>query len=101
MEEIEYNGKKFLYLIEEYECGDYGAFSCFKTHFFNPFPTITERRKWYLFGRKIKVENFDLLFTLDYSIKSPKVLKEKIQKDLDEQIKLLNREEEIKRGEIC
>lgn len=100
MEKINYNGKEFLFVIEQFDCGEYGIWNCYRTHFFDPKPEIVERKKWYFFGPKIKVENFTKLFTLDYSIKSPKILKEKITEDLEKQVKLLNRKEEIERGEI-
>lgn len=96
MEKINYKDQEFLYIIEEYDCGEYG----YRTHFFNPVPITTYRKKWYLFGPKVEEIIYEKLFTLDYSIRSPKKLKEDIQNDLDRNIKLINRQKEIEQGDI-
>lgn len=100
MEKLNFNGREFLYEIERYDCGDYGVWDCFKTHFYDPKPIIKVRKKYFIFGEKIEVKSYTKLFTLDYSIKSPAKLKEDIRSDIETYVKLLDRKDEINRGDI-
>lgn len=98
--ELEYKGRKFLYSIEEHDCGDYGAFVCYVTNFYDPNPIIKQKKKWFLFGPLVEYKEYINLFEIDLNIESPHVTKKEIRELLDKQIDLLNRKEEIKKGEF-
>lgn len=57
-------------------------------------------KKWGLFGETITEEIPKLVFTIDEAINNPNKSKEWWQKELLEQIKILERKEEIERGEF-
>jgi subtilase family serine protease len=73
-------------------------FTCFETEFYR-FRTKYVRKYW-LFGEKVRVPNFELLFTLVMNIESPlytaKEVREKIRKELG----TFKRLQEIEQGKI-
>lgn len=80
-----------------------------RTLTFNVFNDITEfyegtetrtYKEFGLFGKTITEEIPKYVFTIDEAITNPKITKEWWQKTLQEQINLLNRKEEIERGEF-
>jgi uncharacterized protein (DUF1778 family) len=89
-----------LYEIVHYDCGEYGTMICGKTVFYNPRPIIKTRKKYWLCGPEIKYTEYEHLFTIAANIESHDLLKKDITKMLNKEIALLNRKEEIKRGEI-
>jgi hypothetical protein len=100
MKTIEFECEPFLYRVEEFECGDYGAYTCYRTHFYSFAPIRTKRKKWYFFGPEIEITSHEKLFTLKYSIESVDVLAKTIRQDLEREIELLNRAEQIANGQI-
>lgn len=102
MKKLYYKGYKFLYKIEEYDCGDYGVGTCYETKIYDSNITtiFKSRKKYYLFGPLISIrrDKYKHLFTLEFNIESKHVSKKKLEKALDSNIKLLTRENEIKRG---
>lgn len=90
----------FLYEIVYYHCGDYGVITCGKTVFYNPRPIIKTRKKYWLWGPEIQYTEYEELFTINSDIESHDLSKKDITKMLNKEIALLNRKEEIKRGEI-
>lgn len=97
---IKYNNKEMLYDIKTEGCGEYDAFKCYKTHFYDTEPIIIKERKYKIFGKYIEKKKYKHLFSLRYNIESPTYTKEKIRKDIHAKIKLLERSKEIERGEI-
>jgi hypothetical protein len=57
-------------------------------------------KKWGLFGETITEELPKLIFSIDEAITNPKKSKEWWQKELTKEIELLDRKEEIERGEF-
>jgi len=61
---------------------------------------IVTRKKYYLWGEKIKVDEYNRVFRVSFNIESPYISKEYIRKEIDKELAILKRAEEIKRGEI-
>jgi hypothetical protein len=78
--------------FQVYESSDY-------TEFYEGTETHTYK-KWGLFGDTITEERTKCVFTIDEAITNPNKSKEWWEKELLEKIKLLNRKEEIERGEF-
>ena len=57
-------------------------------------------KKWGLFGDTITEERPKCVFTIDEAITNPKKSKEWWEKELTKEIELLDRKEEIERGEF-
>lgn len=98
---IEINGETWYY--EVYEDIDYDWYYI-ETAFFKTKTKIVTKRKYWLFGEKSQVEVEKSLrdadFKLPFSIKDRKYTKEEIRAKIEREIELLNRAEEIRRGEI-
>ena len=99
MKKLEYKGRTFFYKIESGECGDHGGFSCHET-IFHRFVKVSTRKKYWLFGPDVIYDEYEELFKFDYNIENPTTTKEKLRADLDKQVALLDRYDEIKKGEI-
>lgn len=100
MYEIEINGRKFSYKIR-YESNE--AYSYEWTEFYKTI--MVEEKKWS--WRKFKfvltgkmIENEIKLFDIGFDIHNPRYTKNDIRKKLEREVELLNRAEEIERGEI-
>ena len=100
MKKLTYKNRKFLYKIKEHDCGDYGAFICYETEFYDAVPIVKTKKKYWLFGPKILYNKYNKLFSLWCNIESPGKTKKQIQKLLDKQIDLLNRIDEINNNKI-
>jgi hypothetical protein len=70
-----------------------------RTEFYEGTETHTYK-KWGLFGETITEELPKYVFTIEEAITNPKKSKEWWQKELTKEIELLNRKEEIERGEF-
>jgi hypothetical protein len=99
MKQIEIQGRTFLYEVNQYS-GDHDSGGCEITHFYKPTPTIKTRKKYLLWGPDVNYLEYERLFSLHYDIESPTYTKENITKLIMDKIAILNRAEEIKRGEI-
>lgn len=69
------------------------------TEFYEGTETYTYK-KWGLFGDTITEERPKHVFTIDEAITNPKKSKEWWQKELTKEVELLDRKEEIERGEF-
>ncbi len=98
MKKLEINDKTLYYKIIGFDCGEYGVTTCYKTYFFLE-PKMKVKKYW-LWGSIIEIENTHEVFMLDYSIEEEWRTKLEIREDLEYRLELLNRKEEIKRGEI-
>jgi len=99
MKKLEYKGYTFFYEIKEFDCGDYGIFTCYETIFYKYLGKATKKKYW-LWGGDVEYDDYEEWFTLDFNIESCKITKEEINKKLDKQIALIKRCEEIKNGDI-
>lgn len=99
MKQIEIQGRTFLYEVKRYS-GDHDSSGYEITHFYKPTPTIKTRKKYLLWGPEISYTEYERLFSLYHDIESPTYSKEKITKLIMDKIAILNRAEEIERGEI-
>jgi len=100
METINYKGTLLAFKVEAYDCGDYGAFVDYRTVFYNPIPKVEERKKYFLFGKKIEVKKFEELFTIGFNIMSKDYTKQEVREALDKQLALLERKKDINEGRI-
>ena len=97
---ITIEGRVYVYEVVSYDCGYYGADTCYYTKFVNPVPKIKTRKKYLLWGPEIEYTEYETLFTINCNIESSDYTKEEITQKIKKEIALLNRAEEIKRGEI-
>ena len=99
--EITINDETWFY--EVYEDIDYDWYFIETAFFKTKTKTITKRKYW-LFGEKSQIEVEKSLrdadFRLPFSIKDRKFTKAEIREKIQRELELLNRIEEIKRGEI-
>jgi len=100
MKEIKIQNRTFLYNVIYQDCGDYGMFECGVTNFYDPTPQIKKRKKYLFWGKNINYEKYKKLFHINCDIESPEYTKEEITKLIMHNIAILNRAEEIERGEI-
>jgi len=100
MKTLKYKDREFLYKLTEMDCGEYGAFTCYETIFYDKSPITKTRKKWLLFGPLIEYTEYRELFILHCNIESPNKTKKEIRKMLDREIKLLGRIEEINKGNL-
>ena len=100
MKQIEIQGRTFLYEVKRYS-GDYDSSGYQITHFYKPTPIIKTRKKYLFWGPEVNYLEYERLLSLEFvDIESPKFTKEQITQKIMREINLLNRAEEIKRGEI-
>jgi len=98
MKKLEINGRTLYYKLRTFDCGDYGASQCYETHFFlKPTKKVT---KYWFHGDIIEIENTDYVFKFKYSIESERKTKEEIREAIEKELVLLDRSEEIKKGDI-
>ena len=100
MKELDFDGRLFFYKITEHDCGDYGAFVCYETHFYDTEPIIKERKKYLFFGPTVQVTSYKELFTLHFDMESPDYTKKEVRAKIQKQVDLLNRKAEIAKGEF-
>jgi len=96
MKEIAINGETFMYRVcwQMNEHYDYEWTEFFKEVKF------TYRKKFFLFGKRIRIDKPQVLFTVAFSIEDHTITKEEVHDKLERAIALLRRKEEIERGEI-
>lgn len=103
MKALTFNRYEFVYKVREYDAGEYGA-TAKETIFYDKKPKVEtiQRRKYYLFGPMITVtkEKYTELFTLNFDIESPKYSREKVREVLYDELDILKRKAEIKKGQI-
>jgi len=96
MKTITISGREFQYQIFWYD-GEYGDYA--QTIFYQG-TEIENKRKFWLFGPIITVEVPIEVFKFDGSIESVNFTKDELRKKLEKKVKLLDRQEEIDRGEL-
>jgi hypothetical protein len=96
LKDIELDGIQMKYEIfsESSEYGDY-----YWTEFYIGTKTLV-KRKYGLFGEKIKKEIPFKVFQLNISIEDPDYTKKDIRERIERKLELLGRKSEIERGEI-
>lgn len=96
MKEINYRGRLLQY--EGFtDCHEFGDISY--TEFYDGMETFT-RKKYYFFGKEITYTRPRLLFTIFADADDPQISKEQWRKWISEEIALLSRKDELKRGEL-
>lgn len=100
MKELTFNGVTLLYKIVEDMCDD--GSRLVDTHFYHPTEKDEDTyRKYLLFGKKITKTYPKLLFKLlNVNIESDLYTRSDIRERISRKLELLNRKEEIERGEI-
>ena len=96
MKTININGKEFFYEVC-YHVSEYGEYVW--TEFYDGSYTKTYK-KYFFFGPTRTKEVYNKVFQLNFNIEDKNKTKSDIRKSLERQIELMNREEEIKRGEL-
>ena len=96
MKELVVNGETFQYEVE-YDVSEFGESTW--TSFYQGTEMVT-RRKYLIFGSKITKEEPKHVFRIPYDIESPEHTKDFIRGEIEYQIKLWKRPEELSRGEI-
>jgi hypothetical protein len=99
MKKITIKGREYLYEIHRYS-GDHDVSGWEETIFYNSTPIIKTKKKYLLWGPTIEYFEFDEIFKLSIDIESPEFTKKFVTSKVMEKIDLLNRKEEIARGEI-
>jgi len=99
MKEITIKGRKYLYEIKRY-AGDYDTSGWQETIFYNPTPITKTRKKYLLWGPIVEYFEYDEIFRVYIDIESPHHNKKYITKKVMEKFELVERKEEIERGEI-
>ncbi len=99
MKKITIKGREYLYEINRYS-GDHDVSGWEETIFYNSTPIIKTKKKYLLWGPTIEYFEFDEIFKLSIDIESPEFTKKFVTSKVMEKIDLLNRKEEIARGEI-
>lgn len=101
MKKIIINGETYYYEIAWTEIGEY-SYDVRYTKFYKSVKLlIKKRKKYYLFGPIVEYfEKPEPLFVLWIDIESPNYTKEEILNKIERELKLVNRKEEIERGEI-
>lgn len=93
---VQVMGHNLKYYVE-YDCGEY--YENWMTHFYKE--TVTTRRKrWRLFGEWIEVTKPNVLFSIFADANSPSLSKAWWKQRLEDQVDLLYRKEELKKGEL-
>jgi hypothetical protein len=95
MKDITIGGRtlQFKVCYEANECDDYEY-----TEFYEGTETVSYK-KWGLFGETITEEIPKLVFTIYRDITNPKLTKEYWKREITREIELLDRKDEIERGE--
>lgn len=92
MKTIKFNDRIFQYEIEN-------DVDLYKTFFYEGYIDI-KHKKYLLFGKTITKSIPKYIFTLRINIESCKYKKDQIKTMIEEKIKILERQQEIERGEI-
>lgn len=96
MKTININGKEFKYEIF-YDASEYSEY--YLTVFYDCINTV-EYRKYLLFGPKLIKEVGNEVFRVHFNIEDPSLTKGELRDILERKVELLQREEEIKKGEL-
>jgi len=89
---------KVLYYEVMYDASEWGNYEW--TEFYETNNKTKIVKKWWLWGPLIEVPNNKQVFQIHYDIESCDYTKKQVQRSLKREMALLNRCEEIKKGEI-
>lgn len=93
---ISINGREFQY-ERCYHESEYGESTWY--NFYEGYTTTTYK-KYLFFGETITIKNPKLVFTVYQNIESERLTKLEVRRILEKEIELLERKEEINRGEL-
>lgn len=96
MKTINVNGREFQYKVG-YDCSEYGDY--YWTDFYEGTETETYK-KWLFFGPTLTKEVGKWVFKVYLNIENPHLTKSEIRQHIERAVELLERKEEIERGEI-
>lgn len=93
---IKIGDEEFMYEILHYT-NEFDSYE--KTIFFREYE-VKWRKKYFLFGKKIKSKKPIILFSINYSVETPFIAKEIMGIMIKKALESYFREKEIKKGEI-
>ena len=96
MKSITINGRTFQYQIY----ADYDQFGDNVSTCFYDGTEIIKHKKYWFFGEVISKEEPKIVFELPFSIEDHSMTKEQVRSHIERAVTLLNRREQIQRGEI-
>jgi hypothetical protein len=100
MKEINIDGRILKYQLM-CDCDEYGTWEWTEFYEGTEIVTKTVRSGWFdLFGTRVQVEKPKLIFTIEMSCDDDRITKEEWRKRILRELSLLNRREELERGEL-
>lgn len=103
MKKLKINRREFYYEIIEFDDGEYGLSTGYKTIFYL-YRGVKKIKKFLLFGPDKEIPIFEEVFTLHFSVEDTRYSKKEVRIELEKKIKVLEitekREAEIKNGDI-
>ena len=90
------NGQQFEYKV----CSDVSEYDTYSwTEFYRGVEAVTYRKYW-LFGEKVTVYKPKFVFKIYHDIENKGYTKAEVRKWIEREVELLNRADEIEKGEI-
>ncbi len=100
MKEINIDGRVLKYQLMS-DCSEYDSWEWTEFYEGTEMITKTVRSGWLdLFGTKVQVEVPKLVFEINMSCEDDRITKEEWRERIIRELKLLNRREELERGEL-
>jgi hypothetical protein len=100
MREINIDGRVLKYQLMG-DCDEYGTWEWTEFYEGTEIVTKTVRSGWFdLFGTRVQVEVPKLIFEINMSCDDDRITKEEWRERIIRELKLLNRREELERGEL-
>lgn len=96
MGKVNIKGRELKYIVQ-YDCSEYGDY--YWTQFYEETYTKTYKKFW-LFGPTLTKEVPIVLFTLHLNVEDEYYTKSDIRTKISRKLELLDRKEQIKRGEL-
>ena len=96
MKKVNIKGRELKYIVQ-YDCSEYGDY--YWTEFYEETYTKTYKKYW-LFGPTLTKEEPIVLFQLSLNVEDEYYTKSDIRSRILRQLELLDRKEQIKRGEL-
>lgn len=96
MKEIKILGKNFFYEVF-YDCSEWGEF--YETIFYKDVK-FKKRKKFIFFGPLIDVPDHEISFVVHFNIEDETITKDELREVLERKVTLLERRNEILRGEL-
>jgi hypothetical protein len=94
MKRLKFDDREFFYMVIEWD--EYKG----STYFYDTTVYFAKRKKYWLFGEMINIPYYKELFRLSVNIEDPTFSKDDIREKIAKNISILERLEEIKKGEI-